>query len=65
MVLLLPNFPEFWQHLYHIRFDVTGTFATGMVLLRRGGTKLEKGLTKTSLDPTWTTEAGRHETVRK
>ena len=47
---------------------MTGTFATGMVLLRRGGTiaaKLEKGLTKTSLDPTWTTEAGRHETVRK
>ena len=45
-----------------------GTFATDMVLLRRGGTivaKLEKGLTKTSLDPTWATEVGRHETVGK
>ena len=47
---------------------MVGTFATDMVLLRRGGTivaKLEKGLTKTSLDPTWTTEAGRDETVGK
>ena len=46
-----------------------GTFATmSLVLLRRGGTivaELEKGLTKTSVDPTWTTEAGRHDTVRK
>ena len=47
---------------------MTGTFATDMVLLRGRGTivaKLEKGLTKASMDPTWTTEAGRHETVRK
>ena len=43
------------------------TFATDMVLSRRGGTivaKSEKGITKTSLDPTWTRKAQRHETVR-
>ena len=52
MGLLLHDFPDFWQHLYHLvlLLHVTGTFVTDMVLLRRGGSfaaKLEKGITKT------------------
>ena len=52
MGLLLHDFPDFGSicTIWYFCYDVTGTFVTDMVLLRRGGSfvaKLEKGITKT------------------
>ena len=64
MGLLLHDFPDFWQHLYHLvlllRCDWYfcygyGTFATRWYFCY----EIRKLSRKPSLDPTWTTEAVR------
>ena len=52
MGILLHDFPDFWQHLYHLVLLLRcgWYFCYGYGLLRLGGSfvaKLEKGITKT------------------